>query len=81
MSDNGLYVAFISVASNLVANDTNSQTDLFLYNKSTNNVTRISMGSGGAEADGPSADPFISADGRYIAYSSSASNLVANDTN
>ena len=76
----GRYVAFCSVASNLVAGDTNDAQDVFVRDRRTHVTRRVSVGPGGAQAKGGSFDPAISANGRYVAFSSIASNLVAGDT-
>jgi len=82
ISSDGRYIAFTSSATNLVASDTNGQRDIFLHDTQNNTTTRVSVVSGGAEAiDGDSNNPSISSDGRYIAFTSSATNLVASDTN
>jgi Tol biopolymer transport system component len=76
----GRWVAFESFASNLVADDTNGSTDVFLHDRDTGETTRISVGAGGIEGNGHSHYPSISADGRSVVFSSSASNLVPGDT-
>ena len=81
ISADGRYIVFQSNADNLVSNDTNAKTDIFLYDRTTLNITRISVASDGTEANGNNFGASISADGRYIAYSSAANNLVANDNN
>jgi LPXTG-site transpeptidase (sortase) family protein len=81
ISSDGRYVAFVSVASNLVAGDTNGSRDIFVHDRDTNTTTRVSIDSTGTEGDRNSYDPSISSDGRYIAFYSYASNLVAGDTN
>ncbi|BAY27535.1 hemolysin-type calcium-binding region [Calothrix sp. NIES-2100] len=81
ISADGRYIVFQSNASNLVANDINAQTDIFLYDRTTSNITRVSVASDGTEANGNNYGASISADGGYIVYSSAASNLVANDNN
>jgi Tol biopolymer transport system component len=81
ISADGRYVVFESYATNLVPGDTNGYTDIFLYDMQTGTTTRISVGSSGAETDGYSSSPSISADGGYIVFGSSATNLVPNDTN
>jgi Tol biopolymer transport system component len=80
ISDGGRYVAFSSEASNLVPGDTNGMTDVFLHDRKTGTTTRVSVDSAGAEGDGPSFDPAISADGRFVAFTSMASHLVPGDT-
>ncbi|MCC6297775.1 MAG: PD40 domain-containing protein [Anaerolineales bacterium] len=81
ISGDGRFVAFESDASNLVANDTNASTDIFVKDRQTGEVTRVSVDSGGQQANGGSGGTAISADGRFVAFVSDASNLVANDTN
>lgn len=93
VSNDGRYVVFSSEASNLVANDTNtfcedSRTqefincpDVFVKDRSTNEVRLVSVSSEGVQGNGSSGLPSISADGRYVAFMSEANNLVENDTN
>lgn len=78
-SANGRFVAFASDAPNLVKNDTNDSTDIFVHDRQTGKTTRVSVKSNGKQANGPSRDPSISNNGRYVAFESSASNLVKND--
>lgn len=81
ISADGRYVAFASGASNLVSGDTNETDDIFVYDRQTAQMSRVSVASGGVEANGGSQSPAISSDGRYVAFVSDASNLVPNDTN
>jgi flagellin-like hook-associated protein FlgL len=82
LSADGRYAAFNSAASNLVAGDTNGQVDSFIKDTATGLTTRVSTDSAGNQATGgPSRVNAISADGRYVAFDSEASNLVAGDTN
>jgi len=81
ISADGRYVAFASDASNLVSGDTNGQKDIFVFDRHTGQTTRVSMASDGTQANSISDWPSISADGRYVAFSSFASNLVLGDTN
>ncbi len=81
VSGDGRYVAFASAASNLVSGDTNGTGDIFVHDRQTGTTTRISVDSSGVEANGDSDAPFISSDGRYVAFYSYASNLVAGDNN
>jgi Tol biopolymer transport system component len=80
VSADGRYVAFTSRASNLVANDSNGTQDVFVRNLVNGTTTLVST-TGTSSGNGYSANPVISADGRYVAFTSYASNLVANDTN
>ncbi|GLW34998.1 hypothetical protein [Actinoplanes regularis] len=81
ISDDGRYVAFPSAATNLVASDTNSVLDVFVRDRQNSTTQRVSLTNGGAEADGDSDPAFISGDGQHVAFTSSATNLVASDTN
>jgi Tol biopolymer transport system component len=78
---NGRYVVFRSDAANLVAGDTNGVEDIFVRDRKTGRTARVSVGSGGRQANGSSDFAAISADGRYVAFDSQASNLVSGDTN
>src|SRR5690606_34405118 len=81
LSADGRYITFSSDATNLIANDTNNQTDIFVFDMATEQIERVSIASDGTEANYYSAHPTISMNGRYIAFASEASNLVLNDTN
>jgi len=81
VSADGRWVAFESSASNLVAQDTNGRIDIFVRGRQTGVTERVSVSSGGDQATGDSLSPTISEDGRYVAFSSSATNLVSGDTN
>ncbi len=81
VSTDGYYVAFASAATNLVPGDTNGRIDVFVRNMTNGLITRASVGSGGQAGDGDSTHPSISPDGRFVAFQSQASNLVAGDTN
>ena len=81
ISADGRYVAFYSLASNLVSGDSNTNLDIFVRDTQTGSTTRVSVDSSGAQANANSASPAISADGRYVAFFSDASNLVVGDSN
>jgi len=81
ISGDGRYVAYQSDASNLVSGDTNNSSDIFVYDTQLNTTRRVSVASNGTQGNNYSSSPSISGDGRYVAYSSSASNLVSGDTN
>src|SRR5437870_3702403 len=81
LSADGRFVAFHSAATNLVAGDTNGATDVFVHDRQTGTTERVSVASGGSQGDGFSAGPVLSADGRLVAFHSTATNLVARDTN
>ena len=80
ISSGGRYVAFVSVASDLVASDTNGVQDVFVYDRQTGATELVSVDSLGREGNTSSSRPSISADGRYVSFDSAASNLVAGDT-
>jgi hypothetical protein len=80
-SADGRYVTFISSSPQLVAGDTNNFTDIFVRDTVAGTTELVSTATDGTIANGSSAGPSISADGRYVAFSSSASNLVAGDAN
>ena len=76
LSENGRYLAFGSYASNLVSGDTNGTGDIFVRDVWTGVTTRVSVSSSGVQADAPSWDPAISADGNRIVFWTSATTLV-----
>lgn len=80
ISAGGRFIAFTSPASNLVT-DTNPRADVFVRDRATGTTTRVSVSDASAQANGDSYLPSISADGRYVAFASVASNLVRGDTN
>lgn len=79
----GRYIAFDTRASNLVANDNNNVSDVFVHSRSPqgNTTVRVSVSSAGVQGNAASYYPSMSDNGRYIVFESTASNLVANDTN
>ena len=83
ISEDGRYVAFESLSTNLVAGDGNGVIDIFVHDRNTATTTRVSVDSLGNEGNGDSNFPSISSDGRYVAFESDADNLigVGNDTN
>jgi Tol biopolymer transport system component len=81
ISADGRFVAFQSFASNLVAGDTNGRYDVFVYDMQTGQIGRVSVDNTGIQGNAGSSDPTISADGRYVAFVSSATNLIPGDTN
>lgn len=80
-SNNGNAIAFVSLATNLVTGDTNMKRDIFVHYCSTRQTIRVSLGIDGEQANDISDHPIISGDGRFLAFVSSASNLVDGDTN
>ncbi|MCC7168939.1 MAG: PD40 domain-containing protein [Planctomycetes bacterium] len=81
ISADGRFVAFHSSASDLVPGDTNGKSDVFVLDTATQQMTRVSTSMIGDQGNGDSALGRLSADGSVITFQSSASNLVANDTN
>jgi len=81
ISEDGRYIVFNSGATNLVVGDINGADDIFLHDTQTGITTRVSVDSVGAEADDSHYDAVISDDGRYVAFESDSTNLVAGDTN
>jgi Tol biopolymer transport system component len=81
ISADGRYVAFFSYASNLVSGDTNGYPDVFVHDRQTGQTTRVSVASDGAQGNEGSGEPSLSADGRFVAFASNATNLVGGDTN
>lgn len=81
ISADGRYVAFNSSASDLVAGDTNSLTDVFVRDRQTGTTERVSLDTSGGDPNATSLSPTISADGRYVAFASVASDLVGGDAN
>src|SRR5439155_349059 len=66
---------------NLVPGDTNGVTDVFVHDRQTGGTERVSVDSTGAQASDRSVNPAISADGRFVAFASDATNLVPGDKN
>jgi len=80
ITPDGRFVAFDSNASNLVAGDTNGRIDIFVHDRLTGVTTRESVSSDGTQGDRDSYAPSISADGRFVAFASTATNLIASMT-
>jgi len=81
ISADGSIVAFSSPSTNLVADDTNNVSDVFIHNLASKKTDRMSIGVTHLEGDGVSEAPALSADGRHITFTSYATNLVQADTN
>jgi Tol biopolymer transport system component len=81
MTPDGRLVLFSAEDGNFVAGDTNGHSDVFLYDRTSKTTRKISNGVGGAQANQDSYTGVISANGRFVAFNSIASNLVAGDTN
>jgi Tol biopolymer transport system component len=81
LSPRGRHIAYESLATNLVAGDTNGVRDIFWADLQTGSVLRVSVDDGGAQADGPSSYPSISRKGRMVSFQSAATNLDPADLN
>ncbi|MBI1853354.1 MAG: PD40 domain-containing protein, partial [Planctomycetes bacterium] len=81
ISADGRYVAFASLAGNLVADDGNGARDVFVHDRLTGSTERVSVSSTGRQAFGQSFGSALSADGRFVAFADDAPNLVSADTN
>lgn len=81
ISKDGRYVVYESKASNLINGDTNDRKDIFLFDRVTGETKRVSVRSNGQQGNGGSEDAAISADGKFIVFTSYARNLVTGDTN
>jgi len=80
ISADGRFVAFTSAATDLIGtggdDDTNGFADVFVRDRQMGTTERVSVGPGGLEADLDSFQPSISADGRFVAFASGATNLL-----
>jgi len=87
LSSDGRFVTFQSYATNLVSGDTNGDVDpnegadIFVHDRQMGQTTRVSVSSAGVQGNNSSGSPSLSSDGRFVAFSSAANNLVAGDTN
>jgi hypothetical protein len=87
LSADGRFVAFASDSSDLVPNDTNDETDIFVHDRETGQTIRVSVDSTGAQSDAPGSYHSkrgacsISGDARFVVFASDAPNLVPADTN
>lgn len=81
MSADGRFIAFSSDANNLVTGDTNGFRDVFVKDRFLNITERVSISTSGQEGDHNSQEPDISADGRYVIFTSFASNLIGGGVN
>lgn len=75
-SANGQYIAFSSGANNLVPGDTNAMSDIFLRDRLAGTTARVSLGDNGGQPNAPCIHHSLSADGRYIAFQTYATNLI-----
>ena len=87
ISGDGRFVAFVSLADNLVPSDTNGFADTIVHDRLTNVTERVSLSNRGRQGNnhsglvGVGAYPAISSDGRFVAFVSQADNLVSGDRN
>ena len=80
-SSGGIHVAFKSDADNLVPGDTNGANDIFVYDEIAGTTIRASLSASSSQGNGPSDHQAISSDGRFVSFSSKATNMVPGDTN
>jgi Tol biopolymer transport system component len=80
ISADGRYVAFDSQASNLVSGDTNPYTDIFVYDRQGSSTLRVNVAADGSETTNTSIEAAISGNGAYAAFTSSATNLIDDDS-
>ncbi|MBC8405391.1 MAG: hypothetical protein H8E15_09205 [Planctomycetes bacterium] len=81
LSGDGRYVTFISIANNLVATDVNGMPDQFVYEIATGNLTMLSLASNGSQGNLPSGPGVLSQDGRFLSFTTQATNFDVADTN
>ncbi|MCB2187323.1 MAG: VCBS repeat-containing protein [Deltaproteobacteria bacterium] len=81
LTSDGRYTCLSSIATNLVADDTNGVWDVFVKDTQTGQTSRVSVAADGTEANGLSVEARMTPDGRYVTFYSSATNLLAGDTN
>lgn len=81
LSSDARFALFTSYSDNLVSGDTNAVTDVFVRDRTSSLTTRVSVDSAGNQGNATSSGGLLTPDGRYIAFSSAATNLVAGDTN
>jgi len=81
ISGDGRFIVFTSQATNLVTNDKNRKSDVFLRDRQLGTTVRVSQLSSGIESNGNSYEPSLSADGNFVAFVSEGSNLVSGDAN
>jgi len=81
ISSTGRFIAFASLAGNLVEGDDNGYLDVYVHDRIASQIVRASVVESGNEPNGDSKDPYISGDGRYVTFSSNATNLVTEGAN
>ena len=78
ISDDGRFVTFLSLATNLVAGDTNGFLDVFVYDRDLDSIERVSLTDlGGQITDGHASSAHISGNGRYVTYSSEGTDVMS----
>ncbi len=81
ISDDGRFITFDSNDANVVPGDSNGVTDVFLFDRQTGIVERVSLSNDGSQAEGESLQAAVSADGRFVVFRSEGANLVDGDSN
>ena len=80
ISADGRFVAFSTVADDLVPGDTNGLDDVFVHDRASHTTERVSVDSSGVQGNSNSEHPSLSANGRYVTFMSLSTNLVPGDT-
>lgn len=78
MSDDARYFSSYAAATDLVEDDTNALSDVFLLDRTLGTTTRVNLGVDGQQANAGSSTASLSSDGRYLTFASRASNLIGN---
>ena len=81
ISSDGMIVTFWSWADNLVVGDTNGWDDVFVHDRQAGQTTRVNVSSYGEQGNQGGSTPSISAEGQFVVFSSTSSNLIEGDTN
>lgn len=81
ISADGRWVTFSCFATNLISEDNNGETDVFVRDMGTQRTRRVGLTIDGGEPDNDSSDPFISGDGRYVVFNTNATNYLREDDN
>lgn len=81
LSDDGLFVAFESEASDLVSGDSNGTSDIFVYNTDDSLLVRVSVTATSRQVNGSSISPSLNSNGNFVSFASDSTGLISGDTN